>query len=182
MKGAIFVAFERYLEGRIGEIGVEELYDNLAFEADAPPWVGPDSYPDADLLRWVQAVAARLDTPAADVLRAYGRFLMGFLADAHPIFLVDIETPIEMLEQVEAVIHVEVKKLLQDAHPPAIELRRDDAESGTLIYRSPRKLCVLLEGLLQGLAERFGRRVTYRHTRCMNDDADTCELKVRFHD
>jgi hypothetical protein len=61
-----------------------------------------------------------------------------------------------MLAGIEAVIHVEVRKLYPDAELPVFNVSRPDAQTLVLDYRSPRCLDALAHGLIDACVERFG--------------------------
>jgi len=51
-----------------------------------------------------------------------------------------------------------------------------------MYYTSPRKLCFLAEGLIEGAAEQFNTKYELSHTECMHDGADRCALKIKILD
>jgi hypothetical protein len=49
MKGVIFNLLENLIIKRFGDETMEEIYAESDFSADAPPFVGPETYPDSNL-------------------------------------------------------------------------------------------------------------------------------------
>ena len=49
-----------------------------------------------------------------------------------------------------------------------------------LLYKSERKLCDLLEGLIDGVAEHFNEKISYKHVKCMKENDDNCILEIKF--
>jgi predicted hydrocarbon binding protein len=77
------------------------------------------------------------------------------------------------------VIHVEVRKVMPEAITPSIRFE-DEGAGARLIYRSPRRLCHLLRGLLAGTAEHFGVAIECRETTCLLEGASACTFELRF--
>lgn len=180
MKGIIFNFLESLIVEKFGDETMEEIYDEAEFSTDVPPFVGPETYPDADLFAMVALLSKKSGLAVDDLIYAFGRYMFPILADKYPGFLEGIESPVEFLETVNDVIHVEVKKLFEGAMPPMVVIEEAKRDRATLRYSSERKLCRLAEGLLDGVADHFGQRVSYSHRQCMLEGAETCVLDIEF--
>ena len=77
-------------------------------------------------------------------------------------------------------IHVEVKKLFPEAEPPKITFVDPAPNELILTYRSRRRLCSLMAGLLEGAAAFFGTPLEYLETKCTSQGADACEFHLTF--
>ena len=177
MKGVVFKHFESFVVDSFGE----ELYETVLGEAELGSdgvFLGPETYPDADLFALVGKVLEKtgLELPAA--LQAFGRFLFDALADGAPVYLEGHDLR-SFLESVDSVIHVEVRKLFPDAETPEIEFQDAGPATFVMRYRSSRQLCHLFRGLLEGSAARFGEKIDYRESDCMLHGADACEFRVQ---
>jgi predicted hydrocarbon binding protein len=75
---------------------------------------------------------------------------------------------------------MEVRKLYPQAVTPSVTCIDERPERFVLRYRSERKLCALLEGLLEGTGAYFQTRIHMEHVRCMHQGHEQCELKLRF--
>jgi len=180
MKGVVFNILDSLIVEKFGDEMMETIYDEVVFTSDAPPFIGPETYPDSDLLQIVALLSEKTGIPATDLVFAFGRFMFPVLANEFPVFFEGITSPLEFLETVDGIIHVEVKKLFAQAAPPSIRIDRVDAEHAVVHYRSERKLCRLMEGLLEGVAAHFGTGISYSHRQCMLDGADECILDIQF--
>ena len=180
MKGVIFNLLEDMIVAKCGDDTLEEIYAEATFTADAPPFVGPDTYPDADLLAMVELLSRKMDTPVSDLVYGFGRYMFPELAARFPAFLEHLPTPVAFLETVNEVIHVEVKKLFEEATPPVVTIEKTADGRARLLYRSDRQLCRLVEGLLDGVGDHFNQKATYAHRQCMLDGAGECVLDIAF--
>jgi len=179
MKGIIFNILENLIIEKFGDETMEEIYAEANFSADAPPFIGPETYPDSDLYAMVILLSQKSNLPVDDLIFEFGKFMFHVLADNYPVFLENISSPIGFLKNVNDIIHVEVKKLFEEANPPTVIVEEINQNQCKLFYKSERKLCKLLEGLLEGVADHFGQKVSYSHQKCMQDDNDECILDVK---
>jgi len=69
---------------------------------------------------------------------------------------------------VDELIHVEVKKLYKDAQLPEFNYEDHIDDKLTMIYRSPRKLCFLSEGLQITLKRPYLSHKTVVCTKVLN--------------
>ena len=176
MKGIVFDILNDMVEEQFGL----EAWDNLldAVGSDGI-YVATQSYPDEDLLALVAAASEATEIPAQDLVFEFGKYMVPKFYERYAGFFDAHERTKDFLLTVDEVIHVEVRKLFPDAGVP--EFRYAEA-NGTLTmeYRSPRKLCALAEGLIEGSATHFGEVATIGHDVCMHNGADHCQLAVSF--
>lgn len=179
MKGVIFNSLEAFVVEGFGAAAWEAILERVSAEAAAVK-VGPGSYPDAQLFELAQAVADHAKLPLPDALRAFGAYLFKALERAAPTLIGQFDSAPALLKGIDDVIHVEVKKLMRDAYTPTILVVDRGHGQMELSYRSSRKLCVLLEGLLDGLGAHFGVTIERRQRECMHEGAGAClyELNV----
>jgi len=179
MKGIIFNLLERFIVENLGEDKYEEILSACALKTKEP-FVGPGSYPDEDLMAIVAKTVETMGVTPPEALRAFGRFCLPILAEKFPGFMTPYDHPKEFLMTVDSVIHVEVEKLYPDAQTPS--LAYDDPAPDRLVihYESSRKLCQLMEGLIDGVADYYGSPIEYAQKRCMLDGAPACEFELTF--
>jgi len=137
------------------------------------------SYPDEELLQLVGTISEQLSIPVPDLVQAFGEHLFSSLAQRYPIFL---EQPdlFSFLRSVEDVIHVEVAKLYSEPNLPEFRYRQNVADELLMEYRSPRKLCLLAEGLIRGAASHFKQPCNIGHDVCIHQGADHCEFTIQL--
>ena len=122
-----------------------------------------------------------MKVPEQDLIFAFGQYLLGRFADIHPEFFENHDIK-SFLKTVHDVIHVEVKKLHPDAVLPNFDYEDPGPDQLTMLYRSPRGLCALAEGLVSGAAQHFGASVSSTHDICMHQGEDHCRLDLSFSD
>ena len=179
MKGSIFKHFESFVCENFGQETFEEILEGVDLITDGP-FLGPDNYPDEDLLAIVGATIDKLQIPLPDALRAFGKDLFGKLAAEAPVFLENVDDLKTFLQMVDGVIHVEVKKLSPEAYLPKLECIDTGEGTMTMKYMSERQLCQLFLGLVEGAAERFSTELGWDHTACTHEGAPECTFEFNF--
>ena len=179
MKGVVFNLLNEMVEERFGFEAWESLLEATGSDG---VFVATESYPDEELLALVGAASEATGIAVPDLVRAFGTYMVPRFREHYPKFFEDHTHLRSFLLTVDQVILVEVRKLMPDAGLPEFADEDDDDEDDlTMIYRSPRKLCALAEGLIDGSATAFGTEYELVHDVCMHKGADHCRLEMRFH-
>lgn len=179
MKGIIFNLLEQFVSENWGDKVYEEILNECSLETKGP-FVGPGSYPDSDLMAIVSKGVEKSGIALPELLRKFGRFCIPILAEKFPDFVTPYKHPRDFLKTVDNIIHLEVKKLWEDAKPPGFVLREPDSGRLIMEYRSERKLCKFMEGLIEGVGDYYNTLIQYRQTRCMLNGEDVCEFDLTF--
>lgn len=180
MKGIIFNVLEDFAVEKFGDETLEEVYSQAELSEGVPPFVGPASYPDQDLVTLVTLLSEKGGVSVEDLLHSLGEYAISILARRFPLFFEGLSSAKEFLKTMNEVHYLEVRKLYSDANPPKIVLEDNTDGKTYLHYRSPRRLCSFLEGLLEGTGKHFGEGISYRHLRCQKEGAEECILELNF--
>lgn len=136
-----------------------ELTQEVGFEAGS--FVDDEPYPDELTYALVGAVSERLEMPAADVLRTFGRHWLLFTSQSRyghllDSFGTDFEEFLEHLDD----LHQQVAGVLPGLQPPRFSV--SETRAGLLVtYESEREaLEPMVLGLLEGVLEFFGAKGT----------------------
>lgn len=179
MQGIIFNALEEFvLENADMETWNSIIDDNDLSSGGA--YTSGVTYDDAEIVALATTLCEKLNLPLSDGLKVFGEFLFSFLLNRGPVELKAYDTPQLLLQDLEDVIHKDVKRIHPEAYTPFFEYVASGENEGELTYRSKRKLCAVAEGLIQGLAKHFSKEATLTHTQCMHNDHDECKWNVTF--
>jgi hypothetical protein len=152
----------------IDAAGVSGIYTSLG------------SYPDEELLALVNTSAALAGSAPADVLRWFGRAAMPMLALRYGELFAGHGSARSFVLSVNDIIHPEVRKLYSGAGCPNFHFRDDEDGRLLVTYRSPRGLCRLAHGFIEGASDHFGQTATLEHLSCMHDGAPACRMAVEW--
>lgn len=177
MKGVVFNLLEQAVTDTYGDDAWIDLLEAAGVDG---AYTSLGSYPDAEIVALVDAAAHHLDLRPADVLRWFGRAAMPMLADRYRPFFAGHVSARSFVLSVNDIIHPEVRKLCSGAGCPHFHFG-DDAEGRLVIgYQSPRRMCHLAHGFVEGAADHYGERVTIEHLACMQHGNPVCRLAVRW--
>lgn len=175
MKGVIFNVLEELVIETAGMAAWNSILNKTGSDGI---YTSGESYSDDELFALVGEICIALDMPAEKVVGIFGEYLFDQLDARHPDFTANASELKSFLISVDTVIHGEVLKLYTNPNLPRFEYQDKGEKQLTMLYRSPRKLCILAEGLVRGAAKRFGNEVSIEHPVCMHNGADHCQLDV----
>jgi hypothetical protein len=167
MKGVVFTQFVEMVETTYGA----QLADQIIEAANLPSggaYTAVGTYNHEELIRMVEELSDATGTPAADLVRHFGRCLFARFVESYPQFFVGIENSFTFLRRVDSYIHFEVRKLYPDAQLPSFQSNELGDGCMELIYSSPRPFADLAEGLILGCAEHFGESIELIREPCQD--------------
>lgn len=176
MKGIIFNLLEEVVVAQHGDAAWDALLDTADLPGD---YTSLGSYDDKEIVKLVDAAAGALKISPQEVLRWFGREAMPLLAQRYPAFFVEFRTTLPFVLSVNSIIHPEVRKLYAGAHCPYFRFQQMPDGALQMTYDSPRKLCTLAHGFIEGAAGHFGETAHVEHLHCMHRGDDKCVLSIR---
>ena len=182
MHGLVFVTWEKYLTERFGSDLLNE-YRHAIGEGIGETPLTSRVYSDELLLAGVGA-ASRLTRQTPDtLLHEYGRYFMlnGLISRLCAYLLNDIHSARDLLLAMSKA-HEQMAYADEQVTPPLFGYAAMPNEPNGLYltYDSPRKLCPLLIGAIEGSAERYGEQAQVFEQTCMREGAPTCTFAIRF--
>ena len=179
MKGIIFNLVEEFVTTNWGEEKYEQILGKCPLQTKEP-FVGPGTYPDADLMTIVGKSAEALGVSVPDALRAFGKFCFPKLAEKFPNFTNPYKHPKEFLKTIDSVIHVEVRKLMKGADTPKFVFQDSGPNRLIMEYESKRQLCPLVEGMFDGVGDFFKSPIQHNQTKCSLKSGTVCQFDLTF--
>ena len=182
MHGLIFVTWEKYLFERFNEPFFNEYRAAMGETPSTSP-LARRTYSDGTLLAGVK-VACKLSGLSIDtILWEYGRYFMinGLTSHLCAYLLTKVSNGRELLLMMREA-HAQMRRLPDGLTPPLFEYQAISASRNelALIYDSPRHLCALLWGAIEGAAQRYGQRVQVVEVSCMKQGAPVCRFDLHF--
>ena len=175
MKGLIFVELMNFMEEQFGELLTDEVVDAAAIPGDAA-FTTIGQYPSASASRLIGAAADRSNASAAELCRAFGRYLFCRFEVRFPTMIQRYPSARSLLMHVEAHIHEEVRIIYPDARPPTVTaLEVDDALH--VVYRSDRPFAHIAYGLVDQCIASYGEQSTVEW--CEGNDDSHARFIIR---
>ena len=177
MKGIVFTEFLEMVESQLGM----DMVDRIIHAAELPndgAYTSVGTYDYRELVRLLGALSEASGTSVPNLLRQFGLYLFRRFSVLYPSLFAGVPSAFEFLRATDKVIHVEVQKLYPDAELPHFMCESSEPNELVLLYRSPRGLGDLAEGLVLGCVSYFNEPMQVRRTDLPPSDG---EQHVRFH-
>jgi hypothetical protein len=173
--GLIFASFRDYL---VSEHGVDVAKDVTAGE---PQYTLSQAYPDEQFLALLERACARTGLSADELLFEFGEFTASVtFARLYSVLFRASPTARDFLMTVETPIHEVVRETIPQAAPPKLAVTDLGAEGLEIVYTSPRRICALLRGLVEGTGRVYDEVVEVLELECMHHGAPACRFHIRF--
>ena len=178
MKGIVFNLLQESIEKLFGEEAWDSLLDASGLSG---AYTSLGSYPDQELFTLVEATSVLVKKDQAEILRCFGRTAMPMLQTRYPEFFTMHRSARSFILSVNDIIHPEVRKLYAGASCPHFHFDEDTEGRLLLGYRSPRQLCQLAHGFIEGSLDYFGEQATIEHLLCMHRGDGICRMSIDWH-
>lgn len=180
MYGLVNKAIEGLVCSQFGEPVWEQIKAQAGVDEEG--FISHDPYPDKITYALVAAASQVLNTPANQLLEAFGEYWVTYTAREGYGGMLDAagSTLPEFLLNLNN-LHARVRLQSPELRPPGFQCTDLAPGSLTLHYRTERAgLAPMVIGILRGLGKRFHTDVTVQHTRVWGrDGADHDEFLVR---
>jgi hypothetical protein len=153
MYGMVNKAIEGLITENFGEETWEKIVDKSGVEDDT--FISLEPYPDAVTYQLVGAASEVLDTPAAELLQAFGVYWTKYVGTQGygELMALDDKPLGEFLAELND-MHTRVAITFPDLHPPEFSVESPEDNVHDVHYRSERPgLGPMVLGLLEGLLE-----------------------------
>ena len=175
MKGFIFTNFLDFVEKSNGL----EMVDQMLGECDLASegvYSAFNSYEFDELVTLLTFVSKKTDISPQILLESFGRFVFPYLIGKHSYIIEKYSNAIDLIAGIENHIHIEVKKLYEDAELPTFNVVDKKEDSLTIIYTSTRGLTYFAIGLMKETLQFFKVKGTIDMVENYNNDGS-----VKFH-
>ena len=182
MHGIIFVTWEKYLAERFRG-GVLFKYREAIGETPSTSPLASRVYSDETLLAGVGKASEITGVAADTLLQEFGHYFIinGLTRHLCSYILTQVHDARELLLAMHD-SHEQMSRIPDGLTPPLFKYTALARDSGglVLIYDSPRKLCSVLRGAIEGAAERYGDRVHIFERTCMKRGDFACRFELHF--
>jgi hypothetical protein len=175
LHGLIFTTFRDFLTAQYGPAIAAGAF------ADQPAHVLTEAYPDEDFNAAVKSACELTGVEIDELVREFGVFAGGTtFPRLYPAYFAVAGSARPFLLTVEDLIHELVRATIPKAAPPRLGVTPLGEDGVTVEYSSPRKLCSLLHGLVEGTARHYGEGVQSEEPSCMRRGDPVCLFEFRF--
>jgi hypothetical protein len=172
--GVIFTSLRDFIAAAHGAEVVEQVFGKDVYLLS-------EAYDDEQLVallgRACEVTGSELDA----LLHDFGVFTAErTFTRLYPAFFAIAPSAREFVLTVETRIHELVRATIPKAKPPELGVTELGDDGVSIVYSSPRRLCVLLRGLAEGTARHYGETTSIDEETCMLRGDDACRFAIRF--
>lgn len=182
MHGLLFVTWERYVAERFG-LPIFQVYRDSIGETTETAPLANRVYSDETFVAGVQTLCGLTGTDPNAIFHEYGRYFIinGLTSTLCAYFLQRVHSGRELLLAMREG-HAQMRRMPDGLTPPLFnyEISTTRTENLVLLYDSPRKLCSVLLGAIEGAGERYGERANISERSCMRYGAPICRFEISF--
>jgi len=179
MKGLINKGIQDMVETKFGAEVWEKI--KLLAGCEEPFFAISNDYDDEGTIALVKAASEVSGIDAESLMVEYGKFIIQntMKMQYKSYFKLAGTTPREFLLNMDKV-HEHVTRSIVHAKPPKFEY--EELPDGRLLmkYKSERKLCPVLHGLILGVGLLFSQELNVRETECLKKGDSQCVMEITF--
>ena len=159
MKGIVFTEFLDLVEERFGLEMVDAIISQSKLESEGV-YTSIGTYSFSELLQLLQNLQTKTGISIDNLLLIYGEHFFSVIETNYKDLLSSYNDPIEMLASIENHIHVEVRKIYNDAELPTFIIKEKTKKTLILIYKYSRSMHHFGLGLMNKTFEHFNFKAT----------------------
>ena len=154
MKGFIFTNFLEFIETTHGLEMVDEMITNCNLPSEGI-YSSFSSYDFNELVSLLTYVSKKTDVNSEILLEKFGIFVFPYLIGKHSYIIDNYDNAIDLIGGIENHIHIEVKKLYNDADLPTFRVVEKTKKKLSIIYNSSKGLTYFAIGLIKETLNHF---------------------------
>ncbi len=154
MKGFIFTNFIEFVETTHGLEMVDEMITNCNLQSEGI-YSSFSSYEFDELVSLLTYVSNKIDVNPEILLEKFGVFVFPYLIGKHSYIIENYDNAIDLIGGIENHIHIEVKKIYNDADLPTFRVVEKTTKKLTIIYNSSKGLTYFAIGLIKETLNHF---------------------------
>lgn len=175
VKGMVFTEFLDMVEAEHSADFVDDLIDGCDLPSGGA-YTSVGTYDHREIVTLVGALSARTGEPVPALVQRFGGWLFGRFHTLFPDYFTRAPTLFDLLGSVDHYIHREVAKLYPDAQLPRFDTERPEPGTLVMLYRSPRGMEDLAEGLIRAAIAHYREPVELRR----DTGGEAAQRGVRF--
>lgn len=179
MKGIINLGIQEMLVKNFGTEAWEQVKSLSG--CDEPFFAISNDYPDEITGALIKAASEVSGLPTETIMIEYSKFMVpNTLKEQYPTYFRLFGTsPREFLLNMDRV-HEHATRNILKSMPPRFEYKQLPDGRLLMKYKSERKLCAVLQGLILGVGILFNQELGVRQTACMHKGDAQCVMEITF--
>jgi hypothetical protein len=176
MKGVVFTEFLEMVENQFSPEVADRIIEASKL-ASGGAYTSVGTYDHSELVQLVTHLSEETRQPIPALIREFGKYLFTRFHLKYSNFFKGVPDTFTFLKNIDGYIHVEVRKLYNDAELPRFDIGQNDAKRLELVYTSTRPFADLAEGLVLGCIAHFKENISLLREDLPGQPGET---RVRF--
>ncbi len=176
MKGVVFNTFEEFVEREYGPTVLARTRETMG----NPRFLVTDTYPDEQLLLYLQKTSEHIATPARALLTGYGRYFVTSptVQKTYKHFY-NKPNAKEFLQHLEFVCSTFTEMMAGNGRT-AFEYTDPGPNQLVITYKSQTQMCEFIKALIEGVAAFYREAVQITEVTCQRRGHLHCDFHVEF--
>ena len=176
MHGIVFAELKKFVDTTFDPTVWAELLKSSGL--DGKIYLPTQPYPDEDIIELVSQACIRSGLSKEELLDQFGQFIVPDLLSIFNYAIQPSWKTLDLIENVESVIHKAVRINNKGAVPPKLTVSRVSQSVVEIIYQSPRRMEHLGVGIIKGIAAYFKEKVVV-NCKVLTPETSLISIKVR---
>jgi hypothetical protein len=159
MKGLVFRTFLDMVEQSFSLDMVDKVIERSKLDTQGA-YTSVGNYDYHELLSMVTHLSEITQVPVPYLVHDFGGFMLKYFEKAHAHYFTAHTDTFGFLSTLENQIHVDVRKIHQNAEVPTFDYDLQKPDVLVLTYRSSRPFADLAHGLIEATIEHYGEKIT----------------------
>lgn len=161
MKGLVFTELLEYVEENFGFDVADKIIENSKLENNGS-FTQAGNYPFEDLIKLVVELSKEIKIEIPKLLEIFGEHMFFRLISLNPQLRNIFNSSLELISNVDNIIHPEVEKLYPGADLPKFNLIEKSSNKIIIDYISEKHLEPFAIGLMKGSAKFFNEKLNIK--------------------
>ncbi len=177
MKGMIFNLFEHFICDAFTEESWDKIIESSQLIHGNETYI-PKAFADEDFKCLVVAANRELHLAVPDLLEMFGKYSFPHIMEKFPNYFKQASHCFDVIMRLDEIISKDMREALPNEYLPEVFIKPVEGNIIEIEYKSKRKLCEYLEGLIYGCAHHFKNNIQIHHHHCMHYGHDYCGLRI----
>jgi hypothetical protein len=176
MHGIFLTEFKKYVKSTRGDAAWDAIRARAGL--DSRVFAPTQHYPDGEVAALVAAASEMDGIAAAQILEAYGRFIVADLLALYRGLLRPEWRSLDLIEHGQETIDRVMRVNGSAGGAPELSVTRVNPNRLLVRYDSPRGMCSVGKGMVRGIGDHFGEELEVTEDACMLDGRPFCRVGV----
>lgn len=179
MIGSVLVRMQAYMKETLGESEWKELLKKAGLPEDKI-YRTISFYPEDELDRLMDVACEKIAIDRDVLFKKLGFDFGMYVLETYKMMFFSSWGALEVIEKAAPKVYKSIQYVDLRAPKTSFESERISPDEVIVRYRSARKNCAYILGIIDAVGEHFNEKLEVYHTRCQKNKSDECEIHVKL--